>query len=50
MTEQYVRGNLLGTMQQPEEIAAMILFLSSPMGRSITGQSIHIDAGHQTLR
>ncbi len=50
MTEQYVSGNLLGRMQQPEEIAAMILFLSSPMGRSITGQAIHIDAGHQTLR
>jgi NAD(P)-dependent dehydrogenase (short-subunit alcohol dehydrogenase family) len=50
MTEQYVRGNLLGTMQQPEEIAGMILYLSSPTGRSITGQSIHIDAGHQTLK
>lgn len=50
MTERYVSGNLLGTMQRPEEVAAMILFLGSPMGRSITGQSIHVDAGHQTLR
>ena len=50
MTERYVSGNLLGRMQRQEEVAAMILFLGSPMGRSITGQSIHIDAGHQTLR
>ena len=50
MTEQYVRGNLLGKMQQPEEISGMIQFLCSPLGRSITGQSIHVDAGHQTLK
>tara|TARA_Y100001934_G_scaffold207501_1_gene245398 strand:- start:10154 stop:10936 length:783 start_codon:yes stop_codon:yes gene_type:complete len=50
MTEQYVRGNLLGKMQQPQEISGMIQYLCSPLGRSITGQSIHIDAGHQTLK
>ena len=50
MTEQYVSGNVLGQLQQPEEIAAMVLYLCSPVARSITGQAIRVDADHQTLK
>jgi NAD(P)-dependent dehydrogenase (short-subunit alcohol dehydrogenase family) len=50
MTEQYFAGNLLGQLQQPEEIAAMVLYLCSPAARSITGQAIRVDADHQTLK
>ena len=48
MHERFVSGNLLGRFQQPEEIAGMVLYLCSPVGRSITGQAIHVDCGHQT--
>ncbi len=50
MTEQYFAGNLLGHLVQPEEIAAMVLYLCSPAARSITGQAIRVDADHQTLK
>lgn len=50
MTEQYASGNLLGQLQQPEEIAGMVLYLCSPPARSITGQAIHVDADHQTMK
>ena len=50
MTEQYFACNLLGQLQQPEEIAAMVLYLCSPAARSITGQAIRVDADHQTLK
>lgn len=33
----------LRTMVEPEDIAAMILFLASPAGRRITGQAIGVD-------
>ena len=35
----------LGRWQTPEDIAAMIVFLSSPRARNITGQTINIDGG-----
>lgn len=50
MTARYFEGNLLGRLVQPEEIAAMILFLSSPAARAITGQAIRVDADHQTMK
>ena len=35
----------LGRWQEPEEIAAMAVFLASPRARSITGQTINVDGG-----
>ena len=37
--------SLFGTMQTPEDIADCCLFLSSPMAKNITGQSINVDGG-----
>jgi len=39
----------LRTFISPEEIAAMIHYLASPAGRSITGQAISVDGGTETL-
>ncbi|MFN3616169.1 MAG: SDR family oxidoreductase, partial [Rubrimonas sp.] len=39
----------LGAMVDPEEIAAMALFLCSPGGRSITGQALSVCGDVQTL-
>jgi NAD(P)-dependent dehydrogenase (short-subunit alcohol dehydrogenase family) len=36
----------LGKWQTAEEIAAMIVFLSSPMTGSVTGQTINVDGGY----
>jgi NAD(P)-dependent dehydrogenase (short-subunit alcohol dehydrogenase family) len=36
----------LGRWQEPEEIAAMAVFLASPRARSITGQTINVDGGY----
>jgi NAD(P)-dependent dehydrogenase (short-subunit alcohol dehydrogenase family) len=36
----------LNRWQQPEEIAAMAVFLASSHGRSITGQTINVDGGY----
>jgi 2-hydroxycyclohexanecarboxyl-CoA dehydrogenase len=35
----------LGRWQQPEDVAAMIVFLSSPRASEITGQTINVDGG-----
>jgi NAD(P)-dependent dehydrogenase (short-subunit alcohol dehydrogenase family) len=35
----------LGRWQEPEEIAAMTVFLASPRARSVTGQTINVDGG-----
>jgi len=35
----------LGRWQQPEEIAAMAVFLASPYARNITGQTLNVDGG-----
>lgn len=35
----------LGRWQEPEEIAAMAVYLASDKGRSITGQTINVDGG-----
>jgi NAD(P)-dependent dehydrogenase (short-subunit alcohol dehydrogenase family) len=38
-------SNLLGEVAEPEDIAAVILFLCLPASRQITGQTIHASAG-----
>jgi acetoacetyl-CoA reductase/3-oxoacyl-[acyl-carrier protein] reductase len=40
-----LRETLLGTMTEPEDVAAAIAFLSGPGGRRITGQVLRVDAG-----
>lgn len=35
----------LGQWQQPEEIAAMAVYLASPHARNITGQTLNVDGG-----
>lgn len=35
----------LGRWQQPEDIAAMAVFLASPRAKNITGQAINVDGG-----
>ena len=35
----------LGRLDEPEEIAAMAVFLAGPGARNITGQTINIDGG-----
>ncbi len=36
----------LGRWQQPEDIAAMVVFLASERGRNVTGQTINVDGGY----
>jgi NAD(P)-dependent dehydrogenase (short-subunit alcohol dehydrogenase family) len=36
----------LGRWQTPEDIAAMAVFLSSPLAANITGQTINVDGGY----
>ena len=36
----------LNRWQQPEDIAAMAVFLASSQGRNITGQTINVDGGY----
>ncbi len=35
----------LGRLDEPEDIAAMVVFLAGPGGRNITGQTINVDGG-----
>jgi 2-hydroxycyclohexanecarboxyl-CoA dehydrogenase len=35
----------LGRWQEPEEVAAMTVFLASQQARNITGQTINVDGG-----
>jgi NAD(P)-dependent dehydrogenase (short-subunit alcohol dehydrogenase family) len=46
--EQWRTGIPLGKLAEPEDQAAMAVFLASEGGRHITGQAINIDGG-QTL-
>lgn len=38
-------ANLLGRVSEPEDVAAVTLFLCRPESRQITGQAIHTSAG-----
>ena len=44
-TEKIQRVIPLGRWQQPEDIAAMIVFLCSPRSSEVTGQTINVDGG-----
>jgi NAD(P)-dependent dehydrogenase (short-subunit alcohol dehydrogenase family) len=41
----YVEGVPLKRANEPEDIAAMVVFLASPGSRNITGQSLNVDGG-----
>lgn len=43
--EQYTRGITLGRVSEPEDVAAVVSFLSGPDSDYITGQSILVDGG-----
>jgi NAD(P)-dependent dehydrogenase (short-subunit alcohol dehydrogenase family) len=53
MTDQYPEGYLdamgprllLGRKGDPEELAAAIVFLASPAGGYVTGQTLPVDGG-----
>ena len=45
----YVEGVSLRTWIEPEEIAAMAVYLASPAGRKISGQALSIDGHTETL-
>jgi len=36
----------LGRFQEPEDIAAMAVFLASPQARNVTGQTVNVDGGY----
>ncbi|MFF3754851.1 SDR family oxidoreductase [Streptomyces sp. NPDC002018] len=38
----------LGRVGEPEDIAAAVLFLSSPQGAYVTGQTLAVDGGWGT--
>lgn len=40
-----LRETLLGSMTEPEDVAAAIAFLCGPGGRRVTGQVLRVDAG-----
>ena len=46
----YVAGNSMRILIQPEEIASLVLFLCSESSSHITGQAISIDGHTETLR
>jgi 3-oxoacyl-[acyl-carrier protein] reductase len=35
----------LGRANDPEDVAALVVFLASPAARNITGQSLNVDGG-----
>jgi 3-oxoacyl-[acyl-carrier protein] reductase len=38
-------GTISGERGKPEDVAAMVRFLAGPGGRSVTGQTLHVNAG-----
>lgn len=49
MTKRFLARSVLQQYVAPSEIADMILYLSSPSARNITGQAINIDGDDQTM-
>lgn len=49
MTERYLANVSLRRMVTPHDVAAMVLFLLSPMGANISGQSLGVDGNVETL-
>ena len=48
--ERITRQNSLRTFVQAQDIANLIVFLCSPTGSKISGQSLSVDGGTETLR
>jgi enoyl-[acyl-carrier-protein] reductase (NADH) len=49
MERQYREKASLRRMVSPQDIAAMVIFLCSEAGRNISGQSLSVCAGVETL-
>ncbi|MET1028954.1 MAG: SDR family oxidoreductase [Dongiaceae bacterium] len=49
MEERYLERVSLRRMVSPHDVAAMVLFLLSPMGENMSGQSIGVDGNVETL-
>ena len=47
--DKLMENNLLGRMAEPEEVANAVLFLASPVSSYITGTSLEISGGHNTV-
>ena len=49
MEKEYLSKVSLRRMVSPHDVAAMVLFLLSPMGENISGQSLSVDGNVETL-
>jgi NAD(P)-dependent dehydrogenase (short-subunit alcohol dehydrogenase family) len=49
MEKQYLERVSLRRMVSPHDVAAMVLFLLSPMGDNLSGQSLGVDGNVETL-
>jgi NAD(P)-dependent dehydrogenase (short-subunit alcohol dehydrogenase family) len=49
MEKQYIEKVSLRRMVSPHDVAAMVLFLLSPMGDNLSGQSLGVDGNVETL-
>jgi enoyl-[acyl-carrier-protein] reductase (NADH) len=49
MEQEYLQKVSLRRMVTAEDVAAMVLFLVSPMGRNVSGQSIGVCGNVETL-
>jgi len=49
MEQEYLNRISLRRMTRPEDVAGMVLFLLSPLGRNISGQSLGVDGNLESL-